>query len=141
MAKGDTIKYLSGVKYVLSDDYSVQTKLRPPENILTEWVSLGANGMLYIVAGFGWDGASGPTFDTLNSMRGSLVHDALYSLLRMGELDQKWRQAADEELRDICIEDGMSEARADAWFVSVRMFASECAAVGSDGGKPICVAP
>lgn len=141
MGKGDRIKYRSGVKYVLAEDYKVTTRLKPSDDILTEWVSLGVTGVLYIVAGYAWDGASGPAVDTLNSMRGSLVHDALYELMRLGVLGQEWRQAADEELRAICIEDGMSEARANTWFSFVRICASACAAVGNDGGKPVLTAP
>lgn len=49
-------------------------------------------------------------------MRGSLVHDALYQLMREGILDHKKdREAADELLREICKEDGMSSIR--AWWV------------------------
>ncbi len=56
-----------------------------------------------------WDGPSGLTIDTPNFMRGSLVHDTLYQLLRNELIEQKWRDEADEELRRICREDGMSK--------------------------------
>lgn len=61
-------------------------------------------------------------------MRGSLVHDALYQLMRERHLDYKeHRQYADELLRDICLEDGMSRVR--AWWVyqAVHIFAEMAA--------------
>lgn len=55
-------------------------------------------------------------------MRGSLVHDALYQLMRMRHLDYRaHREAADEELHDICVADGMSEVRAWGVLKGVRM--------------------
>lgn len=49
-------------------------------------------------------------------MRGSLVHDALYQLMRQGHLDpDKYRETAVDLLRTMCREDGMSAIR--AWWV------------------------
>lgn len=49
-------------------------------------------------------------------MRGSLVHDALYQLMRENHLDEdRWRPTADDILRRLCREDGMSAIR--AWYV------------------------
>jgi len=49
-------------------------------------------------------------------MRGSLVHDALYQLMRLSALDYKaHRKRADEILREICLEDGICSFR--AWYV------------------------
>jgi hypothetical protein len=61
-------------------------------------------------------------------MRGSLVHDALYQLMRLSTLDYEvHRKRADEILKDICLEDGMSMLR--AWYVyqGVHLFAKNCA--------------
>jgi len=41
-----------------------------------------SDGGLLIKAGYSWDGPSGSAIDTKNFMQGSLVHDALYQLLR-----------------------------------------------------------
>ena len=57
-------------------------------------------------------------------MRGSLVHDALYQLMRLSALDYKvHRRRADEILKEICLEDGMSSF--GVWYVyqAVRLFA------------------
>lgn len=82
---------------------------------------------------FFWDGASGPTFDTGDSMLGSAVHDAFYRMFRLGALSLKWRREADATLRDICVSEGMSETRAEAWYIGVRLFAEGCA---DPDGKP-----
>ncbi len=84
--------------------------------------------MLTIRRAFGWDCPSGPTYDTRNFMRGSLVHDALYQLMRNKYIDtEKWRKEADVNLRKICVEDGMSKIR--AWWVykAVRSFGGNSA--------------
>ena len=80
-------------------------------------------GCVMVKEGYAWDGASGPAVDTVTFLRGSLVHDALYQLMREGLLPKSFRRAADSLLRDICIEGGMSRVR--AWYVyrAVRWFA------------------
>lgn len=124
-------------KYQLVNDYSVRIDVSKPEDIVTPYISLDTYGDLTIRKGYCWDGPSGPTLDTLNFMRGSLVHDALYQLLRMGKLGTEQRLEADRELRDICLEDGMSRFR--AWYVykSVRMFGASAAKPGTQ--KPVKV--
>jgi len=121
------IKYRSGYKYQLVEDYQVKVSVIPDSDIKTDFIELDTDGTLIIKKGYAWDGPSGPTIDTPNFMRGSLVHDALYQLLRNKFLEQKWREAADEELRRICREDGMSKIR--AWWVhrSVRLGAGPAA--------------
>lgn len=111
----NAIKYRDGYKYQLAEPYVIQTDIRPDEHIGHDFIVLSVDGVLMINTGYAWDGPSGPTFDTKNFMRGSLVHDALYQLMRAKHLDCGWREAADQELRRICIEDGMSRIR--AWWV------------------------
>lgn len=55
-------------------------------------------------------------------MRGSLIHDALYELIRKGLIDQKYKEAADQLLYDICLEDGMSVIRAKWVYLGVHGF-------------------
>jgi hypothetical protein len=137
----ECIHYRSGYKYQLKKTVTVSTKIRPDEEkVIGRFVKLGTDGLLEIVDGYAWDGPSGPTIDTKNFMRGSLVHDALYQLMREGELDKaKWRRAADEELVRICREDGMTRLR--AWWVlkAVRWFADSAASPG--GNDPVSTAP
>lgn len=124
----ECIRYAEGYKYQLRDTYRTQIEIRPSRPIKTPWVDLDCDGLLTINFGYAWDGPSGPTIDTLDSMRGSLVHDALYQLMREGYLDHdEHRPIADLILRRICLEDGMWEIRADAWYVMVCDFGSPAA--------------
>jgi len=111
-----SISYRSGYKYQLAKDYQVFISIKPEAFILTPYIRLDTDGLLSIVEGYAWDGPSGPAIDTPNFMRGSLVHDALYQLMRERNLDpEKLRDDADRILRQICTEDGMSSIR--AWWV------------------------
>ena len=76
---------------------------------------IDAKGELLIKEGYSLDGPSGPAIDTKNFMQGSLVHDALYQLIREGHIDPSNKEKADIILRDICRADGMSRIR--AWWV------------------------
>ena len=110
------IKYKKGYKYQLVERWSISTDLRPDHIVvLNPFLFLDVDGKLCIQAGYAWDGPSGPAIDTKNFMRGSLVHDALYQLMRENLLSFSFRKQADEELNRICLEDGMSKLR--AWWV------------------------
>lgn len=118
------IEYADGYKYQLKKDWKIELSIQPPRDVnIGEWVSLSTNGLLKISAGYAWDGPSGPTVDTLTFMRGSLVHDALYQLMREGGLDKEvYRKEADRILREICKVDGMSRIRAWWVYTGVRLF-------------------
>lgn len=106
-------------KYTLTSAYTHPTDLLPSQAIERRYLQLDADGLLTIQPGYAWDGPSGPTLDTPSFMRGSLVHDALYQLMREGDLPIEARQRADALLRDICLAAGMwpPRARYVHWFV------------------------
>ena len=134
------IAYNSGYKYQLKETYTVRIPVIPPVAIHTEYISLETTGDLTLKEGYAWDGPSGPTIDTLTFMRGSLLHDALYQLMREGRLDHNvYREAADRTLREICKEDGMWSVR--AWWVyhGVRLFADPAADPADE--RPLTHAP
>jgi len=108
------MKYRAGGKYQLAEDYEVMTPIQPVGTVRHGYITLQNSGLIQIEAGYMWDGPSGPTVDTPDFMRGSLVHDAFYELMREGKLSIKHRKAADKLLRFMCIEDGMEKLRA-AW--------------------------
>lgn len=119
------IAYKGGYKYQLNTTYTVRVAIVPMAAIDTQYIALEDTGQITLREGYAWDGPSGPTIDTRNFMRGSLVHDALYQLMREGHLDHTlYRAAADQVLRTLCREDGMSVVR--AWWVyqGVRLFAN-----------------
>lgn len=134
------IAYKDGYKYQLKLSYTVTIPIIPSDPIHTEYISLESTGALTIKEGYAWDGPSGPTFDTPSFMRGSLIHDALYQLMRDGHLDHTaYRDAADRTLQQICKEDGMWSIR--AWWVyhGVRMFADPAADPANK--RPLTYAP
>ncbi len=107
----------------------------------TPYLRLGKNGELVVKKGYAWDGPSGPTVDTMDFMRGSLVHDALYQLIRMEEIPYTYREYADKLLKNICREDGMSKIR--SWYVyqAVKRFGGASAEPGSEKPAKIICAP
>lgn len=133
------IKYRDGYKYQLAEDYGIQTPIKPGLPIAAEYITLTTDGILMIRDGYAWDGASGPTFDSASSMRASLVHDALYQLIREGFLPIVAREDADNLLYKLCVEDGMGRIRAWIWKVAVKYFAGSAAEWKSE--RQIVTAP
>lgn len=109
-------------KYTLFENYRHPTDFRPPHSISTRFIDLDTNGLLTIKKNYAWDGPSGPAFDTQNIMRGSLVHDALYQLMRDEYIPLEKREIADWLLREICLQDGMSKICADWVYIAVNFF-------------------
>lgn len=132
-----SIAYASGYKYQLASDHVTAVGIALTVN--TKFLVMDGMGDLFIRAGYAWDGPSGPTFDTRNFMRGSLVHDALYQLMREGHIPEGCREHADRLLRQICLADGMTPLR--AWWVykGVRFGGGPSAAKGA--GRPVQFAP
>ncbi len=87
-------------------------------------VRLTHGGILSILPGETWDGASGPTKDSKKSKRASLTHDMLYRLMRQGKIPISCRKAADDVFYRLLIEDGMWSVRAKIWYWAVRRFAA-----------------
>lgn len=105
---------LHGYKYELMDEYRIPVMLPSSIAVPDPYVYI-SEGYLVIKKYYTWDGPSGPSIDTPSFMRGSLVHDALYQLMREGQLSKEYKDYADNLLRQICLEDGMSKFR--AWYV------------------------
>ena len=110
-------------KYELTACYSVRT-LMPR----FKWFNCEIRGfakiqfgVLTIQPGYAWDGPSGPTIDTPDSMRGSLIHDIFYQMMREGLIHKRWRKRVDKELLRITRQDGMPRWRAYPWYWAVRI--------------------
>ena len=126
--KGDKIRYRAGFKYQLAKQYHTNiAPILPVQSVDTEFIKLDRMGNLEIAEGYAWDGPSGPAIDTPNFMRGSLVHDAMYQLMREKHIGQEHREAADKILRRICREDGMSWLRSQYVYQGVQRFAARAA--------------
>lgn len=114
---------LKNYKYQLTEPYSIQTNLRPAKKVNYKFISLDTKGLLTIKKSYAWDGPSGPTIDTKDFMRGSLVHDALYQLMRKKLISSSRRKYADKLLVQLCREDGMNKLRSTIVYIGVRLFA------------------
>lgn len=118
-------------KYQLVEDAVFETPFRP--NFLIDFqapaitpprIRLDVDGVLTIGENYSWDGCSGPTIDTKNSMQGGLAHDALYNLMRLKLLARTDfnRKAADDLFRAILLDDGMWAIRANYYHKGARVF-------------------
>jgi hypothetical protein len=118
-------------KYQTLAEMTYETGWHSVKSIASEqgWVHLSDTGKLTIQRGYCWDGASGPTFDTASTMRASLIHDALYQLMRERKLTLDWRPLADECLRRIMVADYRGRwpkwhlFRVSCWVWALKRFA------------------
>lgn len=109
------MKYRSGYKYQLASDYTMKTPIEPDDTVFTEFILLNEDGMLQIKSGYAWDGPSGPTWDTDNTMVPSLFHDVIYQLLRKKLLPTWYRKKADDYMNKLLEERGMFWLRRLIW--------------------------
>jgi len=140
MTTKEYICYRSDYKYQLADSYKINILIRPTTNIKTDFIDLDIGGALLVKKGYAWDGPSGPVKDTEENMRASLVHDALYQLMRNKELSsRKHRKTADQLFKDICKDDGVSNLTASLYYKALRKFAKT--ATSPENKKKIHRAP
>jgi len=122
------IRYKSEYKYQLAEGYAISISIKPKSDIQTRFIDLDTAGNLTVKQDYAWDGPSGPVKDTEENMRASLVHDALYQLMRNEELNSRThRKAADKEFKDICKADGVSNLRASIYYKALRTFGKPAA--------------
>lgn len=134
------MQYKKGYKYQLQKDeiFVLGEAFRFPNPRLSPLVTL-MDGVLHVKKYYAWDGASGPTKDTKNSMRASLGHDALAQLMREGLISPSLWRAADSEFYKWLKEDGMSSFRLWFW---IRGLKSVKGAYGlADNKKKVITAP
>ena len=139
LAETKSVLYCDGYKYQTRNAVFVKTDIHPDEDIVAEQVTLKKDGWLIVGKYFAWDGPSGPTIDDKTNMRGSLAHDALYYLMRIGLLDIKWREAADRVLLKCMLQDGAAWVKARCYYTAVKLFGKKCAT--PEGGRKIRRAP
>ena len=116
--KGDKISYRGGYKYSLWEDYRVQTDIKGFA-VDHRLFRLDPDGWLTIMADYPWDGVTG-FLDLRCLVRGSLVHDSIYEMLRLALLPHyPCFHLANRELRKIALEDDCPNWMADCvfWFV------------------------
>ena len=117
-----------GYKYTVAETTSVDVPLFRTASLANSHFSL-RGGRLMVRAGYAWDGASGPTWDTPATMVPSLVHDALYQAIRAGLLPRSARFDADLTFYRLMRERAsgfLGYLRALYFFVGVRTFGWLC---------------
>jgi len=137
---GQKIRYKVQGGYQLMEPYELWIPIEPSADAVENngYITLSPLGYLYIAKGYAWDGPSGPTVDTKNFMRASLVHDALHQLMRQSKLSWMHLKEADILLSEMCKEDGMSRIRAYWVYLGVRSAARKLAKTKT---RPILEAP
>lgn len=118
------VHYTEGYLYQTEENFEWSTGIKPIAPGGNRFVTMGHDGVLFVKAGYAWDGASGPAINTKSFVRASLVHDALYQLIRLGVVATDDRVTADRLLRDILIKDGArwEAVRAQWVYAAVRWF-------------------
>ena len=116
------IRYKEGYKYQLVKEFTIQTRV-VGFSAQTDFICLYSDGRLVVKNGYAWDGATGVP-DLKNIMKGSLAHDALYQLIRMGLIPEKCKKYADLTLMDICESDGVNPVLAYVVLKGVEAFGS-----------------
>lgn len=122
----ERIEYRTGYKYQLASDYAIKTTIKPAKVVDDDFIKMPRDGWLTIVKGYAWGGPSGPVVDRPENMRASLVHDALYQLMRHRRLTAKaHKDKADRLFKKLCKQDGMPGSVAEAYYLGLKL-----------GGKP-----
>lgn len=87
--------------YVLTKTIAAETLITGESVTVTNYGEIVAmlypSGLLRLYPGFSWDGATG-AFDDDQNLKPSAVHDALYSMIEMGDLPFSCRRDADRTL-------------------------------------------
>jgi len=133
------IYYRDGYKYQLAVDFRIQTPV-VGTRVSHKFFDLFENGVLVVYAGYAWDGASGPTFDTESSMAPSLVHDVLCQMMRLELIEwAKWHDIVSEFFHQHLRRCGMGAIRAWYWYRAVK-WANAGKPDGNDP-NPVLTAP
>jgi hypothetical protein len=122
MIRDKCLYFCRGYKYQVKRPFNIKLDITPAHVIDLPFVKMDLAGNTQILPGYAWDGASGPTWDSRDSMIGSLVHDVCYQMIRLGLIDASYKEYADKVLHDLCTEDGMWSWRADYWRWAVLKF-------------------
>jgi hypothetical protein len=96
----------------------------------TEFIHLSDEGLLTISKHYSWDGSSVPLKRMIkpvwNSDKycgiASLIHDALYQLIRDGNIPKSCKTIADLTYRNMCILGGMGKLQAAWRYKALRWF-------------------
>lgn len=136
--KQPSIQYKKGYKYQLHTDYRFKVNIPISREFKSDFLDCDLIGNVHVKKGYAWDGAT-CAIDTDTFMRGAMIHDVLYQLIREGSISQSYRTKADEIL-DIVLEyDGMGLFRRFYVKKALALFGSKAADPKSK--RKVLVAP
>lgn len=118
-----TYRELDDYKYQVLISFLIRTDITgiDIDTAIMEYLGLDSSGLLYIKSGYAWNGSNWSS--DKHAMIASLVHDALYQLMRLGLLNRTvFRKPADALYRDLCIAEGMSKFEAAIRYRGLRWF-------------------
>ena len=127
--------------YQLREDFSYDLGRTFPEGpIQNEFILISAEGLITIKKHYAWDGVSGPVIDTQANLKASLVHDALYQLMREARLDHLiYREWSDRLFMEMCRKGGVMDAIAGLYFKGLSWFGAKNAKPRENATPPtIC---
>jgi hypothetical protein len=113
---------IAGAK-LLCSDFHFTMQIAPGYAGECGFISFDAKGRVTVKAGYVWDGASGPTIDTPDSVCAALGHDCMYELMGRSLLPvYVYKNVADLWFYDRLRLDGMVDFRAWYWYKAVYVF-------------------
>ena len=113
---------LKAYKYELLEDEKFVCAI--PKEISTGYANIH-NYIITAITRYAWNGITGwPKWlkEPKCSRRATLIHDAIYQMIKEGLLGMYWRKTADLIFKRICIEDGMWKWTAWLFYYIVRLF-------------------
>jgi len=116
-------------KYKLADSVMIETGIKS-DGYSHYFFTLDKEGLLVIHKGYLWDGVSGPTVDTKNTMLSGLVHDALYQAIRLGRLHPDFKPQVDNLFYTMLLDAGVNKIRAYYYYKAVKTFGHLSCRVG-----------
>jgi hypothetical protein len=114
-------------KYQLREDFTYNLgRTFDPAPIGNEFIEITADGIITIRKHYAWDGVSGPVIETQANIKASLVHDALYQLMREGHLDHvMYREWSDRLFMEMCRKGGVWGSVAAIYLRALRLFGAK----------------
>lgn len=114
-------------KYQLREDFAYNLgRTFESAPIANEFIDITTEGVLAIRKHYAWDGACGPVVKTQANIKASLVHDALYQLMREGRLDHLiYRDWANQLFINMCRQGGVWDCVAGAYYRALRLFGAK----------------
>lgn len=121
------MRYKSGYRYKLDEAYLYRLPFSVPNATVRDGWVVVINNQLAIANGYAWDGAStGLPWTPKKWLRPSLLHDALYQLIREGLLHMDFRKDADEVFFRLLRENRVNIAVATVAYWAVRLLGNYC---------------